>query len=205
MGKTFKSHGYLPLCHSFGSLKKHQLIKKNNRHKKRMLNNGYFNYYVSELEDDSIYTNTRCKNKVLDWGEFNVRTPNKIGYNPNTSVTLQDVCEWLLPNFTVGAGNMGFYPYHHNDTVKDFHYQTEFTNMSELEKLEFMEKYHILDKMPKSNPWFKDLQKMKKQFKRRNAIGYFKGHDKTRHSEEDWDELTEDKMDFEYYCMWYND
>lgn len=174
MGKTFKSNGYLSLHHSFNSLKKHQLNKKYDRHKKRML---HFNYHVSEFEDNGIHINVHRQHKVRN----NIRYPNKIGYNPSTDVTLQDICNRLLPNFAVGARNKKARPCHHFDKLHNYH--TEFANMSESEKIDFIEKYHISDNGSVHDRWFKNLQKMNKQIKRRNALGYFKGHDKTKHNE----------------------
>jgi hypothetical protein len=163
MGKTFKSNGYLPLHHSFGSLKKHQGLKKKNRHKRRMLANGHFNYCVSELDDDNVNMSTHYKKKV----EMVVpRKPNKIGYTPNTDTTLDDVMYSLLPNFK----------------------NAEFTNMSQIEQLEFVYQCSILNEWSISSPLMKELIRMKRQVKRRNNIGYFKGHDKTKYYSDNLDD-----------------
>jgi hypothetical protein len=128
-----------------------------------MLANGHFNYCVSELDDDNVNMTTHYKKKV----EMIVpRNPNKIGYNLNSSTTMNDV---LYSSVTDSCSPS---------------YQCEFINMSELEKLDVTYKYKMMDCNDKSNNIAKNIIKMKRQLKRRNKIGYFKGHDKSNNKVE---------------------
>jgi hypothetical protein len=176
MGKTFKSNGYLPLEHSFGSLKEHQCQKRKNIHNKKMLSNNYFNYCVSELEHSNVNMTAHFKNKIEI---FVPRTPNKIGNCLNTTTTINDVFYNLLFNYSIGM-----------DSTSPS-YRDEFINMSEFEKLELANQYNIMDGRQENYKLAKDINKMKIQLKRRNKIGYFKGHDKTNNNTEYWNEMNE--------------
>lgn len=174
MGKTFKS-GYMSLAHSFNSsLYNFQCEKKSNRRKRKIALKNDCKWIVNDSNKSEVLNMTISNLAVKN--NKNIKRPSKIGYCANSAESYTIIVNKILPNYSMGNHNGLSWVYEEERVMFEDDFQ--FKNLNETEKIEYL----IEKEKNKNSKWnyLYELNNMKKQLKRRGAIGYFKGHNKDK-------------------------
>ena len=174
MGKTFKS-GYMSLGHSFNSLYNFQCKKKANRRKRKIALRNDCKWIANDCNKSEVLNMTISN--LAPKNTENIKRPSKIGYCANSGVSYIRVVNKILPNYSMGNNHNGLSWVYEEERIM-FEDDFQFKNLNEKDKIEY-----LIEKEKNKNSkcnYLYELNNMKKQLKRRGAIGYFKGHDKDK-------------------------
>ena len=164
MGKSYKG-GYLHLSNKFNSHIKKDFQKSRRKNKKINCQSEVKSWNNDCCDNNSVLTRNVARLRANTFKSY-MAHPYKIGYSMNTHVTFDKIVGYVYAGSRFG----------NSDTSSGI--PEEFKLSSIKEQLDMLSQE--LKNLGREDEYLQHVNRLRKQLKRREAIGYFRGHNKNK-------------------------